>query len=848
MRKRITYLVIAVICFLATTQQSFAQLTGTAVAPVLSTEANPIYFSIESAAVTSLGTPNTTVTSILPMKDKGYVMYSPATAGYINYRIATATDVEKWALVVVSGKTYLKNKSTGLFMRGSHSVGAYWINDSLRVASLGSSQYSLRTSVSEAANSTVANNSYTIAWNTLLCNRWTLATINTNTAWFFVLDPSASNVPQTISFPTMAVKVVGDAAFAPATASSALAITYTSSNDAVASIVGGKVQINGLGTCIIYANQAGNINYATAPQVSQSLMVATAAWVSLSNAISAATTQMTSAVSGTNPGKFTPAVLSTFTTAIDDAKLVRDNVASTDQQLVDATALLATASVNFTAAVNPVKLSTEFATVWYAIRNANPTYNTKYIKDNGIAAVGTVASFTYGDDAILWKVVADADAVAGHVNIISKNNTQQLTNSTVQSANVLITTTAQTRTIASLGLAQFNINGGTYSVHYNGGNLVGWNNTATNSGSAWTFEEVGLTQLIADAEVVYAANPAGTNPGQFAPANKATFRGAIDAAISLKANGLATPVQVDAGMLALTTARAAFLATPVNPIVLSTTGSDTWYYIVTDVRASKVMVDNAVAGGAVNFDVKDVNNNKYWRFVAGTVTPTKVMIQNRASGLYFAATPVVSATAGEYNVVGLGQSQFSFNVSGTPLHAQDAGSVIVTWAGGLGSASAWRLEQVAFTPQTITFPAIDSKTRDAVSFDLAATTTASGLTVTYSSSNDLIATVTTTGTVTITATADGFADITAKQVGNAVYAAATPVTNRLVVSGVTSLASGSSKIAVVAKGNMIVVTGTDAQVKAFTTSGVAVDVSKALAQGVYIVKVAGLTTKVAIKK
>lgn len=635
MRKKITFLFIAALCLFASTQQSYAQLTGAAVAPVLSTEANPIYFSIESAAVTSLGTPNSTLTSIIPMKDKGYVLYSPVAAGKINYRIATATDAEKWALVVVSGRTYLKNKSTGLFMRGSHSVGAYWANDSLRVASLGSKQYSLRTSVSEAANSTATNSSYTIAWNSFTCDRWTSATVSTNTAWFFVLDPSATNVPQTISFPTMAVKVVGDVAFSPATASSSLAIAYTSSDDAVASIVGGQVQINGVGTCTITANQAGNANYAAAPQMSKTLTVTTAAGITLINSINAATTQMTSTVAGTNPGQFTTGSRTIFQAAIDAATSVKNEVLSTELDKTTAASTLDAAKVTY--------LASELA------------------------------------------------------------------------------------------------------------------------------------------------------------------------------------------------------------ITLSTPGNDTWYYIVSDLRAGKVMVDNAVAGGAVNFTVKDANNNKYWRFVAGTVTPTKVMIQNRASGLYFAATPVVSATAGEYNVVKLGQSQFSFDVSGTPLHAQDNGSVIVTWAGGLGSASAWRLEQVAFTPQTITFPAIDSKTRDAASFDLAATTTASGLAVTYSSSNDLIATVTSTGTVTITATVDGFADITASQAGDAVYAAATPVINRLVVSGITGLASGSSKIAVIAKGNMIVVTGTNAPVKAFTTSGIAVDASKALANGVYVVKVDGLTTKVVIK-
>lgn len=170
----------------------FFSFLSAQVVPVVSTLESPIWYSIESAAVTSLGSPNTTVTGILPLKDKGYVLYSPTVAGKINYRISTGTDVEKWAIVSVNGYKYLLNKGTGLYMRGSHSAGAYWANDSLRLASLGSGQYSLRTSVTEATNSTTANNSYTIAWNSLICDRWNVATINTITAWIFKAASAAT--------------------------------------------------------------------------------------------------------------------------------------------------------------------------------------------------------------------------------------------------------------------------------------------------------------------------------------------------------------------------------------------------------------------------------------------------------------------------------------------------------------------------------------------------------------------------------------------------------------------------------------------------------------------------------
>jgi hypothetical protein len=79
---------------------------------------------------------------------------------------------------------------------------------------------------------------------------------------------------QTITFNTLAVKTVGDADFNPgATASSGLAVSYTSSNTAVATIVNGQIHIVGAGTSTITASQAGNVTYAPANNVSRVLTV-----------------------------------------------------------------------------------------------------------------------------------------------------------------------------------------------------------------------------------------------------------------------------------------------------------------------------------------------------------------------------------------------------------------------------------------------------------------------------------------------------------------------------------------------------------------------------------------------
>ncbi|MBN2767081.1 MAG: exo-alpha-sialidase [Paludibacteraceae bacterium] len=200
MKKIILYVILAL---LGITTQVTAQLTGTAVTPTVSTEAEPIYYYIESAAVTTVGTPGTTVTDILPMKNKGYVMYSPTAAGKTKYRISTGADDEQWTLVSISGTTYLKNKGTGLYFRQSHSVGST-ANEAFTYTSLGSDQYSIKSSTSS---------SYLLAWNNATCDRWSSAGLDQNTAWFFTAAPAYSGNALNLNGSTNFMRIPHNAAF-----------------------------------------------------------------------------------------------------------------------------------------------------------------------------------------------------------------------------------------------------------------------------------------------------------------------------------------------------------------------------------------------------------------------------------------------------------------------------------------------------------------------------------------------------------------------------------------------------------------------------------------------------------
>ena len=79
---------------------------------------------------------------------------------------------------------------------------------------------------------------------------------------------------QTITFNALSTYYVNDATFTlAATASSALAVSYSSSNAAVATISGSTVTIVGPGTATISATQAGDANYNPAIAVNQTLTV-----------------------------------------------------------------------------------------------------------------------------------------------------------------------------------------------------------------------------------------------------------------------------------------------------------------------------------------------------------------------------------------------------------------------------------------------------------------------------------------------------------------------------------------------------------------------------------------------
>lgn len=91
------------------------------------------------------------------------------------------------------------------------------------------------------------------------------------------ISVTVNKANQTITFATLTNKSTADVPFAlTGTASSGLAVSYTSSNTAVATVSGATVTIVGAGQTTITASQSGDANYNAAADVNQDLTVTSA--------------------------------------------------------------------------------------------------------------------------------------------------------------------------------------------------------------------------------------------------------------------------------------------------------------------------------------------------------------------------------------------------------------------------------------------------------------------------------------------------------------------------------------------------------------------------------------------
>lgn len=222
-------------------------------------------------------------------------------------------------------------------------------------------------------------------------------------------------------------------------------------------------------------------------------------------------------------------------------------------------------------------------------------------------------------------------------------------------------------------------NGTSYCIiNYGGGS------NTSDEGCLFTFKEYSIRNI---AQAAYDASVEGTNPGQISADARAAFKAVLD-----KTN--ATESELEA---ALATFKAALVKVEVGKL----------YYIVSGPSVNycqdKYMYSPG-SGQQSKFGSK-VNAPTYaWTFT--NAGDGKFYMQNYGTKQYLNTTSNKNTTMAEtastkYTIESLGQGAFNIKPEGNnPLHAQNDNSVIVVWAGGLNTASAWHIQEVPESERT----------------------------------------------------------------------------------------------------------------------------------------------------
>ena len=222
-------------------------------------------------------------------------------------------------------------------------------------------------------------------------------------------------------------------------------------------------------------------------------------------------------------------------------------------------------------------------------------------------------------------------------------------------------------------------NGTSYCIiNYGGGS------NTSDEGCLFTFKEYSIRNI---AQAAYDVSVEGTNPGQISADARAAFKAVLD-----KTN--ATESELEA---ALATFKAALVKVEVGKL----------YYIVSgpsvDYCQGKYMYSPG-SGQQSKFGSKVSAPTYAWTFTdAGD---GKFYMQNYGTKQYLNTTSNKNTTMAEtastkYTIESLGQGAFNIKPEGNnPLHAQNDNSVIVVWAGGLNTASAWKLVEVSESDRT----------------------------------------------------------------------------------------------------------------------------------------------------
>ncbi|TAN22609.1 MAG: choice-of-anchor D domain-containing protein [Acidobacteria bacterium] len=559
------------------------------------------------------------------------------------------------------------------------------------------------------------------------------------------LSGAATQASQTITFANPGTQTYGASPTLAATASSGLAVSFTSATASVCTVTtGGALSVVALGTCTMDANQAGNTDYTAAPTVSQSFTVAMAtpsvtAWPAAS-AITYGQTLSASHLTGgsvSNNGSIVPGTFALVTpTAAPGSGTASESVIFTPTDTTDYTTV--TGSVNVT--VNPAPLTITAA-------NATMTYG------------GTLPSVT---STIAGLVNGDTSSALGAITCSASTTTLKTTCSGAVDANYTITYASGTLTVNP---APLTITAANATMTY-GGSAPSVTATISGLVNGDTSSALGAITCTASTTTL-----------------KTTCSGAVDANYTITyASGTLT---ITPAPLTITASNATMTYGGSVPSVTSTisglVNGDTSSALGAITCSASTTTRKTTCSGAVDA-------NYTITYASGTLTVNKATLTVTAAPVSIAYGSAVPAFSPSYSGFVNGDTAASAltgapTLTTTATSKSGAGTYPIAAAAGTLAAANYSFtfagSTLTVTPaaQTITFSTISTQAYGAAPLTLAATAS-SGLPVTFV----LVSGPATLSGDTLTLTGGGTVATEATQAGNNDYQAATPVTRTFLVT------------------------------------------------------------------
>ncbi len=235
-------------------------------------------------------------------------------------------------------------------------------------------------------------------------------------------------------------------------------------------------------------------------------------------------------------------------------------------------------------------------------------------------------------------------------------------------------------TIAS-GTAQLHQgnNGTNYCIiNYGGGS------NTSDEGCLFTFKEYSIRNI---AQAAYDASIEGTNPGQTSADARVAFKAVLD-----KTDATESELEE-----ALATFKAALVKVEPGKLYYIVSGPSVNYcqdkYMYSPGSGQQSKFGSKVSAPTYAWTFTDAGDGKFY-------------MQNYGTKQYLNTTSNKNTTTAEtastkYTIESLGKGAFNIKPEGNnPLHAQNDNSVIVVWAGGLNTASAWKFVEIPESERT----------------------------------------------------------------------------------------------------------------------------------------------------